>query len=359
MLDLKYRTMILNELLARLGQLQSHFQTISTRSKNLILLIAFVLLSVGVYISISDNPEVLRKANWDGIWAILLVGVPLTILLNALEFILSGRMISVSIAPIKALEVTIIGSAVNMLPLPGSTMVRIAALKLSGAGYKKSTVVTLLFAIVWIGAAFLLAGLVLGIFFGGILGYFMAVMGLAALIIAGMVTRNKKSTVVTLLFAIVWIGAAFLLAGLVLSIFFGGILGYFLAVIGLAALIIAGMATRNTKNRWKNYIWLLALKFCMVMLDAVRIYWCFWALDIEVNLPQASVFVISSVVGSAASIVPAGLGVRELISAGIAPFVGIAASAGFLTATLNRIVGLSALLPMAGFLILLGRMRAA
>jgi hypothetical protein len=304
MLDLKYRAMILNELLARLGQLQSHFQTISTRSKNLILLIAFVLLSVGVYISISDNPEVLRKVNLDGIWAILLVGVPLTILLNALEFVLSGRMISVSIAPIKALEVTIIGSAVNMLPLPGSTMVRIAALKLSGAGYKKSTVVTLLFAIVWIGAAFLLAGLVLGIFFGGILGYFMAVMGLAALIIAGMVTRN-------------------------------------------------------TKSRWKNYMWLLVLKFCMVMLDAVRIYWCFWALDIEVNLPQASVFVISSVVGSAASIVPAGLGVRELISAGIAPFVGIAASAGFLTATLNRIVGLSALLPMAGFLILLGRMRAA
>lgn len=291
-------TSLFNDLVGRINKLRQKKQLISARAKNLILLGALALLCLGIYLSVADNTDIFKKVSWSGIWAILLVGVPLTVLLNVLEFLLSAKMISVKISFLKAVEVTIIGSAANMLPLPGSTMVRIGALKLSGAGYKKSTIITLLVALAWIGMAFLYAGVMLAAISISILGYAMAIMGL-------------------------------------LTLFFSGLL------------------VKQTESRVKDYLRLLVLKLAMVLIDALRIFWCFSAFNIDINFSQASAFVISGVLGSAVSIVPAGLGVREIVSAGLAPFVGIAASAAFLAATLNRVLGLCALVPVAGLLVLM------
>jgi uncharacterized membrane protein YbhN (UPF0104 family) len=57
--------------------------------------------------------------------------------------------------------------------------------------------------------------------------------------------------------------------------------------------------------------------------------------------------VVGSVVGSAVSIVPAGLGIRELVSAGLAPVIGIEASAGFLSAAVSRVLEVVVLVPLA------------
>ena len=211
-------------------------------------------------------------------------------------------MINISISLSKAMEVTIMGSAANMLPLPGSTMVRVAALKLSGAGI-------------------------------------------------------KHSTLTTLIVAIVWVSISFLYAGLMLSTFHYDGLGEILSIIGLISLLVTSITVFSTQIKTVEYLKLIIIKLSLVSVDAVRIYWCFQVFDIELMFSQASAFVISSVLGSAVSIVPAGLGVREVVSAGIAPLVGLAPSAGFLTATLNRVIGLSALLPLAGVLIYLERKR--
>ena len=146
---------------------------------------------------------------------------------------------------------------------------------------------------------------------------------------------------------------AFLFSGLMLSSYPDSILGYFFIAIGASTLIFTVAVSRYMSIQIVKYIKLLFLKCAMVLVDAIRIYWCFMALDITVDFSQASTFVISGVLGSAVSIVPAGLGVREYVSAGIAPIIGIAASAGFLTATLNRVVGLCGILPLAGILILM------
>ncbi len=290
----------LDVVLVRYKQFKSRRHSFSSKTKMLIMLLAFLFLAGGVFFSISANPLVLKALRWQWVWVIFLVGVPLTVLFNALEFMISARMISVKVSAVKALEVTIIGSAANMLPLPGSTMVRVAALKLSGAGY-------------------------------------------------------KQSTLVTLLVAVVWIGTAFLYAGLVLLFFSNNLLGYLLAAVGAVTLVVSSLLVRYAKIQSLEYLKLLVVKFGLVLTDALRIYLCFWAINIAVDFAQASVFVVSGVLGSAASIIPAGLGVRELLSAGIAPIIGIGASVAFLTATLNRVVGLSSLLPVAGLLILFER----
>lgn len=52
---------------------------------------------------------------------------------NAVEFGILARLGRVQIPIAKALEITVLGSAANMLPLPGSTLVRVVALKAAGS----------------------------------------------------------------------------------------------------------------------------------------------------------------------------------------------------------------------------------
>jgi uncharacterized membrane protein YbhN (UPF0104 family) len=266
-----------------------------TKIKKVILIIAIILLLMGIYYSILDNPEILNNINWKWIGLVLVAGVPLTVFFNAYEFFISAKMISVHVSFVKSIEVTVIGSAANMLPIPGSTIVRVAALKMSGAGYRKSALVTLLIAFVWIGVSFLFAGSMLSLY-------------------------PEKS------------------------------LGISLLVFGAFTLLFTIIVSIKSKIKTRHYLNLFMVKLSLVFIDAVRIYWCFQAIDVIVDFSQASTFVISSVLGSAVSIVPAGLGVREYVSAGIAPIIGVAASAGFLTATLNRIIFLTGILPVAGIL---------
>lgn len=276
----------------------------SPRTKEVILLLAIVFLMAGLYISISSSPQLLDDVEWGIILVIVIIGVPATILLNALEFIVIGRMVDRTIDWNKAIEITTIGSAANMMPLPGSTIVRVASLKRSGVGYKLSATITLLVSIVWIGVAFVYAGSMV----------------------------------------VIWAEPA---------------PGLALMAAGLSALVAVSVLIRHFGIARSKFVFLLLTKACLVLVDAMRIYLCFIALKVTLEFWQASIFVISSVLGSAVSIVPAGIGVRELLSSGIAPLVGLPAAAGFLTATLNRVLGLSVLLPVAGVLTLREKQRVS
>ncbi len=273
---------------------------LSPRSEKKILIVSMLVLVVGIYLSLNDNPNIQTQIDWRAIAVVMLICVPVTALINALEFIVSARMVGVYFPVFRAMKVTVIGSSANMLPLPGATMVRILALKTSGVSF-------------------------------------------------------RKGTGITLLLALIWSGMSFFYAGVMLQQFDTGMMAWGLGGTGAGMLLASAWMTRYNGARITDYLRLVALKLAMVLVDAVRIYFCFQALELDVRFFQASTFVVSSVLGSAVSIVPAGLGVRELVSAGLAPIVGIAASAGFLSATLNRVTGLAALLPVAGLLVWLDK----
>lgn len=272
----------------------------SPRTEQNILLLSMLVLVIGVYLSLRANPGILQTIDWRAIALVGLLGVPLTALGNSLEFVVSARMVGAQIPLSRALRVAIIGSAANMLPMPGATMVRIAALKVAGVGFKKGTGITLFVALVWIGVSFLYAGIMLS-----------------------------------------WFGVEWLAWAMILF--------------GLSILLASAWTTHMSNASVWDYLRIVVLKVAMVLVDAARIYFCFAALGLDVLFTQASAFVVSGVLGSAVSIVPAGLGVRELVSAALAPMVGVAVSAGFLSATLNRIAGLAALLPLAGLLVLMDK----
>jgi hypothetical protein len=196
---------------------------------------------------------------------------------------------------LKALEITLLGSAANLLPLPGSTMVRVAALKAAGAPLLKGTSSTIVVGVIWISVAFGYSGTWMLVTASGLIAYLFLAIG--ALVLLG---------------CLIWWR---LLDG-----------GYFLL------------------------LWVLVTRLMLVIVDSARLFLCFAALGVDASFAQASGLAVAGVLGSAVSIVPAGLGVREGVAAAISPIVGLAASFGFLSAFLNRLAGLVVIAPLAAML---------
>ncbi|MDN3720575.1 lysylphosphatidylglycerol synthase domain-containing protein [Roseibium salinum] len=92
------------------------------------------------------------------------------------------------------------------------------------------------------------------------------------------------------------------------------------------------------------------IKIGLVLVDAMRLYFCFHALGPQVEFGQVSVLTVSGALGAAVSIVPAGLGIREAFAAVLGPAVGLTASSAYLATSLNRVFGLAMLSPIALFL---------
>ncbi len=270
--------------------------------KRTVLLLAVILFAGGIILSIRHQPDIFSNLDWRPIALLMVFCVPSTIFLNALEFGLSARLIKRRVSIGKALEITLIGSAANMLPLPGAALTRVLGLRAAGGGYREGAAVTGLIALVWLGIALAVAGAAITLLDNVALG----------------------------------------------SVLFG---------IGALVTVFAVTAMGRISGNWPLSFLTTIVKVVFVALDALRIYLCLLGLGVNADYLQASAFVVAGVVGSAVSIVPAGLGVREAVSAALAPVVGLAASVGFLVASLNRLLEMLILLPLALGLAI--RLRAA
>lgn len=267
-------------------------QGLSPMVRNSVTVLAVLLLGFGTWVALSRltlDPSQMRLAPL--LWLIGL-GVPATVLLNTVEMELSAAMLGKSFGPLRALRMTIFASAANMLPLPGAAMVRVAGLGALGGSFKAGGSVTLMIALMWMGVAFLGSGAFL----------FPVKPGLAS------------------------VGLA----------------------VGLALTITALIWSRRISGAWRTGIKIAVLKSVLVGVSVFRIYLCLAALGLPVTLSQVSVFAISGVLGSAVSIVPAGLGVREAVSAALAPLVALPAAGAFLATALDRVVTMTTMLILAG-----------
>jgi hypothetical protein len=274
------------------------------KAKRIILGLAVLFLLAGIAISLGRNPEVLSNLDWRPVLILVLAAVPITIMLNAYEFVLTGRLVGRRIAMPTAIEISILGTAANLLPLPGATLVRVAALKAAGAGYLEGTKATLLVAGLWAGVAFVFAGawmLRLGV---GPVAVLFVVVGLVA-----------------------WLGCF-------------------------------GYGVRRYRGVTLP-VYLSLAKVALVTVDAMRMFLCLSAFGLAVVFDQAAALAVAGVVGNAVSIVPAGLGIREAVSAGLAPLVGLGAGMAFLAAALNRLLGLITVVPLAIGMLSSGRGQTA
>lgn len=248
--------------------------------------IPLLLLAIGVFVGgvaisvhqLSLDPDQLRLGP---LAALALVVAPLAIAYSAVNMSLMGKAIGVPIGFVSGVRISVFAQVAELLPIPGGAIVRTAALMKGGGGGLQSTGIVLAFACLWIAWAAAGGGLALW-------------------------SHDQ-------------LGQALLVGGL------------------LAMLAI-------TYWLWTNYGWTIALAanglralgLCLV---ATNLSLAYHALSIAVEFRDTIGLTFGVVLGSAASIVPAGLGIGESISALLAIPLNVDPASAFLAVAMIRIIG--------------------
>lgn len=256
------------------------------------LLVAATAFCVGLIFSIKSQPQLLYNLRYPYAFFCIFIIVPITLIANAIEFSLISSSAKQKVKFIKAFEISIIASAANMLPIPGGAITRFAWLKTIGVDIKKSSLIVFVFGLIWLGISFIFSG-----------------------------------------FCIIYTKHLVLASGFIL--------------LGIGILFFCGFTLIKLHASLAIILGAFLQRFILAILDALKFWFCFKASGHDVTFLQAGIFTISGVLGSAVSIVPAGFGVSEGVSALLAPIASIDPSLGFLAATAGRFFVLIFLSPLS------------
>jgi uncharacterized membrane protein YbhN (UPF0104 family) len=293
-------------LAARLGRLRER-GTGSLRTRRIVLAISSVAFIASMIIAFLTLPDEGREVGWLPLVLVGVVGVPAMMALNAAEYAASGRVLGYHIRLLPALRVAVVASAANLLPLPGSVLVRSHALKQEGSSYGRAFGITTAIGLMWLGAGCLLAGL------------FQA-----------------------------WAGA-WHLAG---PLFAVGAVGALACHLTVRALCVSGTPARHT-------LVIMLIEAGMIMVKALRFHLVLMGLGLDTPFGGSVALTLSGILAAALGFFPGGLGIRELLAAAIGPLVDIQASAALLAAGLDRLVSLPVLAIVAGILAIRGERAAS
>jgi hypothetical protein len=269
------------------------------RLQRIALALAAFCFVVGLAWALRAFPESQRLDIWP-LAALLFLCVPLIMLCNATEFLVMSRVAGVRMGWSASLETTVYASAANMLPLPGGVITRIAALKAGGATIRAGSMITALFVGIWGGTAFCYSGA------------WLAIAGHQAL------------------------GGMFAAGG-------AGLMG------------LCAVAASRLHARISDLAIAFAIRLFSLLVEVLRHMLAIWALGAAIGFGEASIFAVSGFVGSAVSVVPAGLGVREFVVAALSPLIALPAAVGFLSAAVNRMVDMVGLAILSTILFFLRR----
>ena len=237
------------------------------------------------------------------------VAVPLASVANGLEFAVASRIGGRTVPVGEALEVSVLSSAANLLPLPGAALVRVRAMRRSGSSYRRALAVTVLVGGAWLATSLVLAG--------------------------GLLAVRPSADVGDLA---------------VVAVLGGGLLGVAGTVVALRRLAPTGRAAGLATS-------LLAAEALAVAVAALRYLLVLRALGLDVTVEQAVALSVAGVLASALGFVPGGLGLREALAGVIAGLVGLPVATGVLAAAVDRLVGLPVLAVLSAGIAARGRPR--
>lgn len=260
-------------------------------------LVVFIAISTASLLNLPDTPR-----NPDPLYLLpILVLTAGTLVINGLEFKVAGLLAERKIPLDLAIQTSVLSSAANVLPIPGAALVRIRALREVEVSYKRAIVSTTVVGVAWLGASAIGAGLLL-----------------------------------------IWEG--FTVAGAIM------VIG------GAAAMVIGPIAMRSARVRVMGP--LAAVEFTSMAITTLRLYFIAQATGLDVSISAAATLGLSGVLASAAGLFPGGLGLREGLSAAMAPLTDSSASVAVVISALDRIVFYVVLAVAALILIVMQRRSA-
>jgi hypothetical protein len=270
------------------GRLLRYRAAIAGVGERRLLLVAVVLFVVASAVGLANLPPVETSVRWPVLLLLPLIGVPATVATNAWEYRVTAGLLGHEVPAGDAARVSVLSTAANLLPIPGAVLVRSRALKQRGTGITAALSVTTAMGIAWVGVTAVLAG-----------GFQLAV-GEPGL------------------------GAIGLAAGI--------------AVSGLAFLMAS--RTRGVVLRRSDMATIALVEVVAVLVAAARLQLALSGLGYSPESSQAFALSLASALGSAVGFLPAGLGVREVLAAGIGPLVGLPAAVSLVATAVDRVLGL-------------------
>jgi len=288
------------DLLRRLAAVRTWAST--PRRRGAAYAVAVVVFVVSTALAWRALPPAREPIDW---WLVALTALLVApgAWVNAEEYRVSARVVGQRVAMLPALRISIIAAAVNLLPIPGSVIVRTAALARGGSTTTQAVASTLAVGVAYLGVA---------------------------MAIVSAVTLSSPGT-----------------AAVLLAVGLGMVAG--------AGVLIHRLAPAGTTARLLRD--LVVVEALSVLVKAVRLLLTIQALGFEVSIVQATSLSMATVAGSAIGIFPGGLGIRELLSGLIAPAVDLPAAVGLVGTSFERVISLAALSVLAAAVLAASRER--
>lgn len=262
----------------------------SKRADNILMILAAVVFLVGFVFAYASFPNDDFETSWGLLLLVAVVGVPLTVATNTAEYLVSVKLLGYRVPLGAALRVSVVASAANFLPLPGSVLVRTRAIRGLGANTGSALGVSTLVGVAWVATGMTLTG--------------------------GLLLAYGRMAV--------------------------GALTFFAGAVLLGATLYS--STRlGPRTSWATTGWLVLVEVASVLVKGVRLYVIFHALQFQVDIDQAMALAMAAVLSVASGFLPGGLGLTEVLSAAVSPVVDVPAAAGLLAAAIDRLIGLGVL----------------
>jgi uncharacterized membrane protein YbhN (UPF0104 family) len=275
----------------------------SVRTQRALVGVAAAVFVVATVLAWRALPATDGPLSWPPLVVMAVVGVPALLGLNAVEYAIAVRSAGARVSLAGSLRLNVVASAVNLLPIPGSILVRIQGMHTTGVTYASATASTAVVGVAWISVSLIATG--------------------ALQAIVGRPGRGA---------AVFAVGA------------------------GLAALAW-GMVRLSAGVNYTPRLTaqLLVVEVARVAVMTGRFHLLLVALGSQPTWAQSVALTISVAVSLAIAVFPGGLGIRELSAAAIGPAVGLPASVALVAVALDRVIALGGLGIIAGAMALTTR----
>jgi hypothetical protein len=271
---------------ARRNFLERRAQPLPKRAQMILTIVTLVVLVVASVWAWRSAHLSFSTIDWLPVAVAFFVAAPATLVLKMLEYDAAARLIGSRAGPRRALEVAVVSSAANLLPIPGSLIVTTRSLSEQGATYGSAAVATSIPGLAWLG----LAGVI-----GGV-----------SIMVAGS-----------------WpVGLAILVGG-------------------TACLAVAGAMFRRTApatGRPQLALRIVLIETSWIGLSGFRLWLVLRAIGVVGTPAQVLALAVAGAMSVAIGFFPGGLGAREALIALLSPIIKLPLSEGVVLGVIDRVV---------------------
>lgn len=148
---------------------------------------------------------------------------------------------------------------------------------------------------------------------------------------------TKHAALTALVAGLCWVGVSLTVGGIaLLTVSVSYLAPVFLAV-GIVLLITSFSLRRSLTDQAGGFRDLVLVELLLTAVGGMNLYLAFRAVGFDIDALQSLIVVVSSPLASAAGIFPSGIGLAEAIMSGLSTLLDIPAQVGFLAAAIARL----------------------